>query len=28
MTDATLDTAGAKPAVRLERHVPDPPAVV
>jgi uncharacterized protein YndB with AHSA1/START domain len=28
MTDATLDTAGARPAVRLERYLPDPPAVV
>jgi uncharacterized protein YndB with AHSA1/START domain len=28
MTDATLDVTGAKPAVRLERHLPDPPAVV
>jgi uncharacterized protein YndB with AHSA1/START domain len=28
MTDASLDTTGAKPAVRLERHLPDPPAVV
>jgi uncharacterized protein YndB with AHSA1/START domain len=28
MTDATLDTTGAKPAVRLERHLPDPPSVV
>ena len=25
MTDATLDTTGAKPAVRLERYLPDPP---
>ncbi|HTU72193.1 MAG TPA: SRPBCC domain-containing protein [Trebonia sp.] len=28
MTDATLDTTGTRPAVRLERHLPDPPAVV
>jgi uncharacterized protein YndB with AHSA1/START domain len=28
MTDAALDTTGPKPAVRLERHLPDPPAVV
>jgi uncharacterized protein YndB with AHSA1/START domain len=28
MTDASLDTTGAKPAVRLERHLPDPPSVV
>lgn len=28
MTDATLDTTGSKPAVRLERHLPDPPPVV
>jgi uncharacterized protein YndB with AHSA1/START domain len=28
MTDASLDTAGRKPAVRLERHLPDPPAIV
>jgi uncharacterized protein YndB with AHSA1/START domain len=28
MTDATLDTTGARPAVRLERYLPDPPAVV
>jgi uncharacterized protein YndB with AHSA1/START domain len=28
MTDATLDTAGTRPAVRLERYLPDPPAVV
>jgi uncharacterized protein YndB with AHSA1/START domain len=28
MTDATLDTTGARPAVRLERHLPDPPSVV
>jgi uncharacterized protein YndB with AHSA1/START domain len=28
MTDATLLTDGARPAVRLERHLPDPPAVV
>lgn len=28
MTDATLDMTGAKPAVRLERHLPDPPPVV
>ena len=28
MTDAVLDTTGAKPAVRLERHLPDPPPVV
>lgn len=28
MTDATLLTEGARPAVRLERHLPDPPAVV
>jgi len=28
MTDGTLDTTGPKPAVRLERRLPDPPAVV
>jgi uncharacterized protein YndB with AHSA1/START domain len=28
MTDATLLTDGARPAVRIERHLPDPPAVV
>jgi uncharacterized protein YndB with AHSA1/START domain len=28
MTNATLITDGARPAVRLERHLPDPPAVV
>jgi uncharacterized protein YndB with AHSA1/START domain len=28
MTDATLDTTGTRPAVRLERYLPDPPAVV
>jgi uncharacterized protein YndB with AHSA1/START domain len=28
MTDAVLDTTGAKPAVRLERYLPDPPPVV
>ena len=28
MTDATLLTDGARPAVRLERYLPDPPAVV
>jgi uncharacterized protein YndB with AHSA1/START domain len=28
MTDATLLTDGARPAVRLERHLADPPAVV
>ncbi len=28
MTDATLDTTGQKPTVRLERHLPDPPSVV
>ena len=28
MTDATLDTTAAKPAVRLERYLPDPPPVV
>jgi uncharacterized protein YndB with AHSA1/START domain len=28
MTDATLLTDGARPAVRLERHLFDPPAVV
>src|ERR1700761_9107985 len=28
MTDATLATTGSKPAVRLERHLPDPPPVV
>lgn len=28
MTDATLLTGGARPAVRLERHLPDPPALV
>ena len=28
MTDATLDTSGPKPAVRLERYLPDPPPVV
>jgi hypothetical protein len=26
MTDATLLTTGKRPAVRLERHLPDPPA--
>lgn len=28
MTDATLLTEGARPAVRLERELPDPPAIV
>ena len=28
MTGAMLDTTGPKPAVRLERRLPDPPAVV
>jgi len=28
MTDATLLTDGARPAVRLVRHLPDPPTVV
>jgi uncharacterized protein YndB with AHSA1/START domain len=28
MTDATLDTTDARPVVRLERYLPDPPAVV
>jgi uncharacterized protein YndB with AHSA1/START domain len=28
MTDPVLDTTGARPAVRLERHLPDSPAVV
>lgn len=28
MTDATLDTTGTRPAVRLERILADPPAVV
>ena len=28
MTDASLDTTGRQPAVRLERYLPDPPAVV
>ena len=28
MSDATLDTTAAKPAVRLERYLPDPPPVV
>ena len=28
MTDSTLLTDRARPAVRLERHLPDPPAVV
>jgi uncharacterized protein YndB with AHSA1/START domain len=28
MTDATLLTDRARPALRLERHLPDPPAVV
>jgi uncharacterized protein YndB with AHSA1/START domain len=28
MTNGTLDTSGTKPAVRLERRLPDPPAVV
>jgi uncharacterized protein YndB with AHSA1/START domain len=28
MTDATLFSDGARPAVRLERHLPHPPAVV
>jgi uncharacterized protein YndB with AHSA1/START domain len=27
-TNGTLDTSGDKPAVRLERHLPDPPEVV
>jgi uncharacterized protein YndB with AHSA1/START domain len=28
MTDVSLDTTGPRPAVRLERRLPDPPAVV
>jgi uncharacterized protein YndB with AHSA1/START domain len=28
VTDATLSTGGARPAVRLERRLPDPPEVV
>jgi uncharacterized protein YndB with AHSA1/START domain len=28
MTDPVLDTSGPRPAVRLERYLPDPPAVV
>lgn len=28
MTDATLLTDGARPAIRLQRHLPDPPSVV
>jgi uncharacterized protein YndB with AHSA1/START domain len=28
MTDASLDTTGPKPGVRLERHLADPPTVV
>jgi uncharacterized protein YndB with AHSA1/START domain len=28
MTEPVLDTSGSRPAVRLERHLPDPPAVV
>jgi uncharacterized protein YndB with AHSA1/START domain len=28
MTDATLLTDRARPAVRLERHLPEPPSVV
>lgn len=28
MTDGTLITDGLRPAVRLERHLPDPPSVV
>ena len=28
MTDTTLDTTAARPAVRLERYLPDPPPVV
>jgi uncharacterized protein YndB with AHSA1/START domain len=28
MSDATLVTEGERPAVRLERHLPDPPSVV
>jgi uncharacterized protein YndB with AHSA1/START domain len=28
VTDATLDTTGPTPAVRLERHLPDPPPLV
>ncbi|HSZ40810.1 MAG TPA: SRPBCC domain-containing protein [Trebonia sp.] len=28
MTDATLDTSGPRPAVRLERRLPDPPRTV
>lgn len=28
MTDAQLRTDGTRPAVRLERHIPDPPSVV
>jgi uncharacterized protein YndB with AHSA1/START domain len=28
MTDVTLRTDGARPAVRIERELPDPPAIV
>jgi uncharacterized protein YndB with AHSA1/START domain len=28
MTQASLDTSGTRPAVKLQRHLPDPPAVV
>jgi uncharacterized protein YndB with AHSA1/START domain len=28
MTEPTIDTSGDRPAVRLERYLPDPPAVV
>ena len=28
MTEETLDTSGPRPAVRLKRHMPDPPSVV
>ena len=28
MTEETLDTSGPRPAVRLKRHLPDPPSVV
>jgi uncharacterized protein YndB with AHSA1/START domain len=28
MNDATIVTEGGRPAIRLERHLPDPPSVV
>jgi len=28
VTQASLDTSGTRPAVKLERRLPDPPAVV